>query len=57
MKNKDKVNYDVFWILGISFIGAGITFLAAVNRGIGASLIALGVTWMIIGLSKRGRLK
>ena len=57
MKNKDKINYDVFWILGISFLGVGITFMAAVNKGLGASFIALGVTWMVFGLSKRRKSK
>jgi len=53
MTNKDqKINYKAFIPTGITFIGAGIAFMAAVNPGIGAGLIAVGVIFVVIGAIK-----
>jgi len=48
-----KISYDVFWILGISYIGAGVVFISVDSTGVGVALLGLGVVWVIIGLSKR----
>ena len=53
MKNKDQnINYKAFIPIGITFIGAGVTFMIAVNPAIGAGLIAVGAAYMVIGARK-----
>jgi hypothetical protein len=53
MKNKDRQpNYKVFIPVGITFIGAGVTFLIAVNSMVGVGMIAVGVAFVIIGAKK-----
>ena len=53
MKNKDdNINYKAFVPIGITFIGAGVTFMIAVNPPIGAGLIAVGVVFVIIRARK-----
>lgn len=53
MKNKDQnINYKAFLPIGIVFMGAGVTFLVAVNPAIGAALIGVGAVYMIIGARK-----
>ena len=50
MKNKDqKINYRVFIPIGITFIGAGATFMIAANSMIGVGLIGVGLAFVIIG--------
>jgi len=51
MKNQ-KPNYKAFIPIGIAFMGAGITFMVAVNPGVGAGLIAIGVAFMVIGVRR-----
>jgi hypothetical protein len=53
MANKDqKINYKAFIPIGVIFIGAGITFMIAVNSMIGVGLIGVGVAFVIIGARK-----
>jgi len=53
MKNQDQnINYKAFIPVGITFIGAGVAFMVAVNPAIGAGLIAVGITFMIVGVRK-----
>ncbi len=47
-KKEQEMNYKAIFFSGLSFVGAGVVFLAAVNAGIGASLIGLGCVFMII---------
>ena len=47
-----KPNYKAFIPIGITFMGAGVTFMVAVSQGIGAGLIVIGVTFMIVGVRK-----
>lgn len=54
---KQKINYDAFIPIGICFIGAGVVFMAAVNRGVGAGLMGVGVAWVIIGLKNKAKKK
>lgn len=50
MKGENQnINYKAFIPIGIVFIGAGVTFLVAVNPAIGAALIGVGVVYVIIG--------
>lgn len=53
MKNKDQQsNYKVFIPVGITFIGAGVTFLIAVNSMVGVGMVAVGGAFVIIGAKK-----
>jgi len=47
-----KPNYKAFIPIGITFMGAGVTFMVAVNPALGAGLIAVGVVYMVIGVRK-----
>ena len=50
MKNKDQnINYKALIPIGITFTGAGVTFMIAVNTMIGVGLIGMGVAFVIIG--------
>jgi len=50
MKKQDQnINYKVFIPIGITFIGADVTFMIAVNPMIGAGLIGVGLAFVIIG--------
>jgi hypothetical protein len=54
MTNKNqKVNYKALIGAGIAFIGAGIAFMISVNPAIGAGLIGIGITFLIIGVRKQ----
>jgi len=50
--NKEKQNYNVFLPLGITFMGAGVVFLLAVNPGIGWTMIGRGVFFVVVGIKK-----
>jgi len=53
MKNNDqKINYKAFIPIGITFIGAGVTFMIAVNSIAGAGLIGVGLAFVIIGAKR-----
>jgi hypothetical protein len=53
MTNKDQQpNYKAFIPVGITFIGAGVTFMVAVNPMIGVGMIGVGVAFVIIGARK-----
>ncbi|MFC1786483.1 hypothetical protein ACFLY8_00385 [Halobacteriota archaeon] len=52
---KQKINYDAFIPIGVCFMGSGVVFLAAVNPGVGAGLMGVGVAWMIIGLKNKAK--
>ena len=53
MKKKKEINYKAIFFLGITFIGAGVVFMSAVNAGLGGAFIGLGVLYMVIGGSKK----
>lgn len=46
---KKQINYRAIFFLGITFTGAGVVFISAVNSGLGGAFIGLGVLYMIIG--------
>ena len=48
-KQNQKPNYKAFIPIGIVFMGAGVTFMVAVNAGVGAGLIVIGAAYMVIG--------
>ena len=49
MTKKKETNYQALFYMGITFVGTGVVFLAAVSRAIGAALITVGILNMIIG--------
>ena len=50
---KQEPNYKAFIPVGISILGAGVALMAAVNPGVGAALIAVGIIFIIIGIKKQ----
>ena len=52
MTNKEP-NYKAFIPVGITFMGAGVALMAAVNPGVGAGLIGVGLVFLIIGIKKK----
>ena len=48
-KQKNNINYQAIFFMGICFVGVGVTFMAAVNAGLGVAFIAIGGLNMIIG--------
>jgi hypothetical protein len=51
MKNK-TINNKVFLADGLGLAGVGVVHLASVNMGMGISLLAVGMSWLIIGFTK-----
>jgi hypothetical protein len=49
---KEEVNYQMFFIMGISFLPLGIIFSVTINPGFMA-FIAMGLIYMILGLAHR----
>ena len=42
-------NYKALFFSGLTFVWAGVVFLAAVNSALGGGLIVIGIAFMIIG--------
>ena len=57
MKKRREINYQAIFFLGLTFIGAGVTFMAAVNPGVGAAFIGLGISFMVIGGKNKDKWK
>ena len=53
--SKKKINYKVFIPGGLSLIGLGVVFMAAVNLAMGIVFIAAGISWLAIGIVNRSR--
>jgi O-antigen ligase len=49
-----EINYKAFFIMGISYLGAGTALTVALNPGF-LGITALGVIYMIIGLKNRDK--
>lgn len=49
---EQKPNYKAFIPVGITFIGSGVAFTAAVNPAIGLGLIGVGIAFIAIGAKK-----
>jgi hypothetical protein len=47
-------NYQVFFVLGISFLGLGIALTATINSGF-LGFIVLGIIYITIGLTNRDK--
>jgi hypothetical protein len=45
-----RTNYLAIFAMGVTFVGAGVVFLAAVNPVVGIFLIGVGVANMIVGI-------
>ena len=42
-------NYRAMFYMGITFVGAGVVFMSAVNPALGAGFITIGGVFMLIG--------
>ena len=56
MKEKQP-DYRALFASGVVFLGAGATFMISVNRGVGAGLMVLGCSFIIIGVKNKDRWK
>jgi hypothetical protein len=52
---KVEPNYQVFFILGISWIPIGVVFMITVHPVIGMVFMAMGLGYMAIGLANRDK--
>ena len=50
-------NYQVFFVLGITWLPVGIVFLFAVNSVIGFAFMAMGIAYLAIGMANRDKWK
>lgn len=56
-RNNEDIDYRVIFVMGIILISAGVTFLAALNRGFGAAFMGTGVLFMLIGMNNKDKWK
>ena len=52
-----EIDYQVFFSIGIIWIPAGIVFLMTINPALGFAFIALGVSYLAIGLANKDKWK
>jgi hypothetical protein len=53
-KKEDKMrepNYQVFFIIGVSWIPIGVVFMITINIAIGIAFLAMGAIYQTIGLA------
>jgi len=54
LSEKKQINYKAIYFLGVSLIGTGTVFVAAINPAF-ISILGMGVVLMIIGLINRDK--
>ena len=50
-------NYQVFFNVGMVWIPVGVVFMIAINPAIGIAFMALGITYLAIGLANKDKWK
>ncbi len=55
-KEGKEIDYQSFFVMGISFVGLGIVFTATINPGF-LGITALGVVYMLLGCKNKDKLK
>ena len=55
--DKDEINYQAFFHLGFIWIPVGVVFMITVNPAIGVAFLALGASYIAIGLANRDKWK
>ena len=48
-------NYRVFFNVGMIWIPVGVVFMIAINPAIGIAFMAMGITYLAIGLANRDK--
>jgi hypothetical protein len=48
-------NYQVFFNVGMIWIPIGVVFMIAINPAIGIAFMAMGITYLAIGLANRDK--
>ena len=48
-----KPDPNALFSLGVSLVGVSVVFIAAVNRAIGLAFLAMGITYIVIGIKKK----
>lgn len=51
-QNSERTDYKVFIPIGITFLGSGVVFLTAVNVWVGIGLIAVGIIWILVSITR-----
>ncbi len=51
----EETNYQIFFIIGISWIPIGIVFMITINLVIGITFMSMGVVYLAIGLANRDK--
>ena len=57
-EKKDKVkepNYQVFFIIGMSWLPIGVVFMITINTTIGIAFMGMGTAYIAIGLANRDK--
>ena len=54
---KEEINYQAFFHLGFVWIPVGVVFMITVNPALGMAFLALGVSYIAIGLANRDKWK
>ena len=52
--DEKEINYQAFFFMGISFVGMGTVFTAAINPGF-IGITGLGIIYMILGLKNKDK--
>ncbi|MGD9328869.1 MAG: hypothetical protein PVH48_07885 [Cyclobacteriaceae bacterium] len=55
MNEPKKPNYKAFIPVGITFLGTGVVFMAAVNPAIGLAFIGVGIAFIAIGVKNKDK--
>jgi len=55
-KEGNEVDYQSFFVMGISFVGLGLVFTATINPGF-LGITALGVIYIILGWKNKDKWK
>ena len=55
MNDPKKPNYKAFIPIGITFVGTGVVFMAAVNPVVGLALIGVGIAFVAIGIKNKDK--
>ncbi len=56
-KSKEQKKYEMFFAVGVSFVGVSIVFITNVNKAIGLAFLALGISYMAIGIKHKKKLE
>jgi hypothetical protein len=56
-KKSAEKDYKAIFLMGITFIGVGVVFMATINPGLGGAFMGIGCLFMIIGGKNKDKWK